>query len=301
MTIQTWKFKVNALEQEKGLRLDQLISIHTGLSRRKARTIIKIGGAQINQKRVKIASKLIADGSEVSVTHDATLGTPSDCNIPILFEDDWLLVVDKPAGMPSQGTRASDKHDLLAVLGRQRPDQKLTLQHRLDQGTSGILIIAKHPLAYLDDQFQSQAINKTYLARVAKPVVACTIDLAIGRVRGAVPTCYGCSGDLLDPKVAITKITNATIDDTKELITGCWVKIEPHTGRTHQIRVHLAHLDSPVLGDIFYGGEKSNQLWLHAWKIAFKHPVTGEELLLTAPPKRFFSSNDASTTYTTAS
>jgi len=67
------------------------------------------------------------------------------------------------------------------------------------------------------------------------------------------------------------------------------VVAEPHTGRTHQIRVHLAHLGNPVLGDAFYHGASSDQLWLHAWKLVLEHPVTGARLALTAPPTRFLA------------
>lgn len=288
MTIQTWKFKISASEQEQGLRLDQLVSTYTGLSRRRARNIIKIGGVQINQKRIKIAGKIITSNLELSVTYDDTLGMPNECDIPILFEDDWILVISKPAGMASQGTRASDQHDLMAILCRKYPDKKFAIQHRLDQGTSGILVIAKNPLGHINDQFQAQEISKTYLARVTKPIEACIVDLPIGRIQHKLPTSYGCSGDLLEPKAAITNLQPATTDDTAELVDGYWVKAEPLTGRTHQIRVHLAHIGMPVLGDTFYNGEKSNQLWLHAWKLAFKHPVTNKQLLLVAPPTRFF-------------
>jgi RluA family pseudouridine synthase len=288
MAIQTWKFKITS-EQGQDLRLDQLVSLHTGLSRRKTRAIIKIGGIQVNQKRIKVAGKIITNNSEVLVTYDSTLGIPTDPDIPILFEDDWLLIVNKPAGIASQGTRASDQHDLMAILCRKYRNQNLTLQHRLDQGTSGILAIAKHPLAYLYNQFQSQNIRKTYLARITKPIDSCSVNLPIGRIRNTLPTMYGCSGDLIDPKTAITNFIPATPNETADLTAGYWVKIEPANGRTHQIRVHLAYLERSILGDVFYGGEKSNQLWLHAWQLSLKHPVTGEQVSLTATPTRFFN------------
>ena len=294
MTVQVWKFQVGPLKQEKGLRLDQLVSMHTGLSKRKVRAIIKIGGVQINRKRIKVAGKIVTDESEISVAYNNTLGTPANYNIPILFEDDWLLIVDKPADIASQGTRASDQHDLIAMLRRQHPNQKLALQHRLDQGTSGILIVAKHPLAYLNNQFQSQEIKKTYLARITKPINTCSVNLPIGLVHGTLPTVRGCSGNLLDPKPAITDFCNAKPSDIAELVPGYWVEAKPHTGRTHQIRIHLASLDRPILGDTFYNGEKSDRLWLHSWKLALQHPVTGEQLSLTAPPNRFFINNNDS-------
>ena len=108
-------------ESEAHLRLDQLVSVRTGLSRRKAREILKLGGVQVDRKRVRVASKAVAPGTEVRVALDDSLVIPPDLAIPVVFEDRWLLVVNKPAGMPTQGTQASDRHDLLALLARQRP------------------------------------------------------------------------------------------------------------------------------------------------------------------------------------
>jgi 23S rRNA pseudouridine1911/1915/1917 synthase len=287
MTTRIWKFIV--APREESLRLDQLISLRTGLSRRKARAVLQMGGVQVARKRVRVAGRTLKAGSEVVVAHDDTLGAPPDRQVPVLFEDDWLLVVDKPAGMASQGTQASDQHDLTALLQRQRPGQVLALQHRLDQGTSGILVIAKHASAHLGSQFQARTIAKTYLARVARPLEAVSVDLPIGRLRGSQPARYGCSGDLEDPRPARTDFRPASAEESQGLLPGFWVVAEPHTGRTHQIRVHLAHLGLPVLGDGYYQGESSDQLWLHAWKLELEHPVTGARLALTAPPTRFMA------------
>jgi len=286
MTTRIWKFHVEPTEET--LRLDQLISVRTGLSRRKARAVLQMGGVQVARKRVRVAGRTLAAGSEVLVAHDDSLGIPPDFQVPVLFEDDWLLVVDKPAGMASQGTQASDQHDLTALLQRQRPNQVLALQHRLDQGTSGILVIAKQASAHLGSQFQARTIGKTYLARVARPLDPVVVDLPIGRLRGSQPARYGCTGDLEDPRPARTEFRPAG-PEASAFVPGCWVVAEPRTGRTHQIRVHLAHLGDPVLGDVFYQGEASDQLWLHAWKLELEHPVTGVRLALTAPPSRFLA------------
>jgi len=285
MTTRIWKFNVDLAEEQ--LRLDQLVSVRTGLSRRKARAALQLGGVQVARKRVRVAGRTLAVGTEVLVAYDDTLGAPPEGEVPVLFEDDWLLVVAKPAGMASQGTQASDQHDLSALLLRQRPGQPLMLQHRLDQGTSGILVLAKRAEAHLGSQFQARTIQKTYLARVSRPLEPVDVDLAIGRVRGSQPTRYGCAGDLVEPRPAQTSFRPATAEEAAGLVPGCWVVAEPHTGRTHQIRVHLAHLGHPVLGDGFYQGEASDQLWLHAWKLVLEHPVTGVRLELTAPPARF--------------
>jgi len=285
MATQSWKFTVDPAEE--GMRLDQLVSARTGLSRRKAREVLQLGGVQAHRKRIKVASKVLKAGTEVSVSVDDSLGAPLDLVVPVLFGDDFLLVVDKPAGMASQGTQASDAHDLTALLQRQRPGQFLALQHRLDQGTSGILVIAKHPSAHLGTQFQARTIAKTYLARVSRHLEPCTVDLPIGRVRNSKPARFGCTGDLLDPRPSLTEFRPATAEETGGFLPGFWVVATPHTGRTHQIRVHLSHLGAPVFGDSLYFGEKSDHLWLHAWKLSIEHPITGAPMDLVAPPGRF--------------
>jgi 23S rRNA pseudouridine1911/1915/1917 synthase len=287
MTVQNWKFIVEASEAH--LRLDQLLSVHTGLSRRKAREILKLGGVQVGKKRVRVASKEVASGVEVRVALDDALGEPPEIELSVVFEDDWLLVVNKPAGIPTQGTQASDRHDLLALLARQRPGQRLILCHRLDQGTSGVLVLAKDPKADLGPQFQERTPRKVYLARVVGPLETVAVELPIGRLRLSKPARFGCEGDLLDPKPSTTLFRPAASEEIDGLVPGDWVVAEPRTGRTHQIRVHLAFLGRPVIGDGLYGGQPSDQLWLHAWKLRVKHPVTGEELELVAAPERFKS------------
>ncbi len=285
MALRNWKFLIDATDTE--LRLDQVVAQRTGLSRRAAREALKLGGVQVDQKRVRVASRQVAVGMEIRVAVDDSLGQPPDMELPVVFEDDWLLVLNKPAGLPVQGTQASDKHDLLALLGRQRPGQKLILCHRLDQGTSGVLVLAKDKAADLGRQFQARTLQKFYLARVAEAIEACDVDLPIGRLRLSSPARYGCEGDLLEPKASLTRFRPATADETAGLVPGPWMVCEPHTGRTHQIRVHLAHLGAPVIGDGLYGGAPDEQLWLHAWKLTLQHPVTGAALELIAEPRRF--------------
>ena len=285
MAVQTWKFTVEPTEAQ--LRLDQLVSVRTGLSRRKAREVLQLGGVQVGKKRVRVASKDVAAGTEVRVAYDDALGVPPELEIPVVYEDAWLLVVNKPAGIATQGTQASDRHDLLALLARQRPGERLILCHRLDQGTSGVLVLAKDPKADLGAQFQERTLRKVYLARVSGPLEATLVAQPIGRLRLAKPARYGCEGDLLEAKPSTTQLRSATPDETRELVPGYWVVAEPKTGRTHQIRVHLAFLGLPVLGDGLYGGEASDRMWLHAWKLGLRHPVTGEALELVAEPERF--------------
>ena len=285
MGVQNWKFIVE--ESEAGLRLDQLIGARTGLSRRKAREVLKLGGVQVGRKRVRVASREVTPGIEVRVALDDALGALPDFTIPVIYEDEWLLVVNKPAGLAVQGTQASDRHDLLALLTRQRPEARLILCHRLDQGTSGVLVLAKDPKADLGPQFQGREIQKVYLARVAKPLEAQVVDRPIGRLCLSKPARFACEGDLMEPKASITTFRPLASNEAPGLAPGHWIVAEPLTGRTHQIRVHLVSLGAPVVGDQLYGGPSSDQLWLHAWKLTVRHPVTGETLIFVAEPERF--------------
>jgi RluA family pseudouridine synthase len=286
MAVQKWTFTVSAGD---ALRLDQLIAARTGLSRRAAREALKLGGVQVDRKRVRVAGRLLKAGAEVRVAFDPDLPPVPDVAIPVVYEDTWLLAVDKPAGLATQGTWASDHHDLLALLKTQRPDLKLFLHHRLDQGTSGLLLFAKDPAANpgLAAAFAGRDLEKLYLARVSAPLEACTVEAPIGRLRGADPGRFSCEGDLMDPKSARTGFRPATQEETAGLAPGVYVVARLHSGRTHQIRVHLTHLGRPILGDTLYGGEPSDRLWLHAWRLGLKHPVTGANLRLEAPPARF--------------
>lgn len=287
MTLRKWTFTVNPDDAE--LRLDQLIAKRTDLSRRAAREALKLGGVQVDRKRVKVAGKLVKPGIEVRVAFDPDLPPVPTTAIPVVFEDTWLLAVDKPAGIATQGTWATDRHDLLALLKTQRPDLSLFLHHRLDQGTSGLLVLVKDAKANkgLAEAFASRDLEKLYLARISAPLEPCTVEAPIGRLRGADPGRFGCEGDLMEPKSARTDFRPATAEETEGLVPGHYVVARIHTGRTHQIRVHLAHLGRPVLGDALYGGAASDRLWLHAWQLGLKHPVTGADLRLEAPPLRF--------------
>ncbi|HZU52266.1 MAG TPA: RluA family pseudouridine synthase [Holophagaceae bacterium] len=287
MALQRWTFTVDA--SDAGLRLDQLIAARTGLSRRQAREVLQVGGVQVERKRVRVASKFIKPGHEVRVAHDPDLPKPPDIEVPIVFEDAWLLAVDKPADIPTQGTWASDQHDLQAMLRKQRPDLKLFLHHRLDQGTSGLLVFAKDAAANpgLTKQFTEGGVRKSYLARTSEPLAPCTVDKPVGRIRHADPGRFGCEGDLIDPRAAQTDFEAVPEGALATLEAGHWILAKPRTGRTHQIRVHLANLDRPILGDRLYGGAASDRLWLHAWRLSLAHPVTGAPLELEAPPARF--------------
>ncbi|MCL1894297.1 MAG: RluA family pseudouridine synthase [Holophagaceae bacterium] len=277
-TRQSWCFIV--VPEEAGQRLDQIIPARTGLSRRKVREIIKLGGVQLNHKRIKIAGRIPDIGAKINVNLDNSLGDIPTFAPSILFEDEWILVANKPSGIPTQGTRASDKHDFFSVTQKAFANQKLYLTHRLDSGTSGILLLAKGAKAAdeLGRLFRNHKIKKTYLAATSRPMEPCSLDKPVGRIKDSKPARFGCEGDLVDIKSATTNFYRA--DSMEDTVNDAhWLIAEPLTGRTHQIRVHLAHLGYPVIGDVFYGGRPSHRLWLHAWKLELVHPLTNEALI----------------------
>jgi len=278
-----WHFIVDP--NEAGQRLDQIVSARTGLSRRKAREILKFGGVQINCRRVRVAGRIPASGAEIRVTLDSSLGPEPNIKPEVLFEDDWILALNKPSGIPTQGTQASDRHDFFAVARRCYAGQNLYLVHRLDTGTSGILLLAKGAGAAdtIGRAFREHHVKKTYLAAIPGNLEPCALEMPIGRIPNTRPVRFGCAGSLFDVKPAITSFYPVGTPITPfgtELPDANWVTAMPLTGRTHQIRVHLAHLGNPVIGDVFYGGLPSSRLWLHAWKLELPHPVNGEPIMI---------------------
>jgi len=211
--------------------------------------------------------------------------------LAIVYEDDALLVVNKPAGMVVHPAAGHATGTLVnAVLGH-APDLVVGnagrpgIVHRLDRDTSGLIIIAKQDdaLRKLQHQFATRTVHKTYLALV---------DGNVSVVQGQIEASLG-----RDPKDR-KKFAVVTLPGAREAVTVFRVveslsdytllQVEPQTGRTHQIRVHLAFIHHPVVGDEVYGRTRRNALglerqFLHAWRIAFEHPVTGARLELTAP------------------
>jgi len=230
------------------MRLDQAVASRFNISRRKARELIAAGRVLVNARPVRVASREVADDDLRTVEE-----LPQ---IPLLkLTDDWLAV-DKPAGLPVQPPRdraAISLEEILRVEYRE-----IYLVHRLDTRTSGVVVFARNraAAARLSALFASRAIRKTYLAVVAGAIEPQTIDTPI------------------EGKEAITIVRPR--DDGL-------VEAEILTGRTHQIRIHLASIGHPVAGDRRYGGPPAPRLMLHAWKL--EHDELGA---IVAPPPAVF-------------
>jgi 23S rRNA pseudouridine1911/1915/1917 synthase len=270
-----------------------------GLSRARIQQLIKDGQVTLAGKPVR-ASQLVREGEQIAVTiPDLTEPTTAPEPIPldIVYEDEDLLVINKPAGLvvhPAPGHQGGTLvnallyhvQDLSGVGGERRPG----IVHRLDRGTSGLMVVAKHDQAHeaLARQFHEREVEKEYIALVWGTVQAGRrIDLPIGR--DPVHR-QKMSARARRARTAVTRVTRAVTVKGLSL-----VRVAIHSGRTHQIRVHLSAIGHPIVGDPLYGGvhrripgdlralARLDHPFLHAARLAFAHPRDGRRLEFAAP------------------
>ena len=273
------------------VRLDIYLStkFDTTISRSLWQKYIKAGYVSVNNKVVTTPK------FEVDETDEIALNLPekeqADVDLPILYEDDDVIVVNKPSGLLTHAKGGLSDEPTVAEIIRPKTSfatdtDRPGIVHRLDRDTSGLLIIAKNPesAAHLQRQFAERTAKKTYIAITdGKPKLnAAKIDLPIGRNPSA-PSTFR-----IDPngKPAQTTYHVLTENDTQSL-----VELKPTTGRTHQLRVHLAHLNAPILGDRVYGKSSDCRMMLHAQKLEITLPSGERKVFEAAIPdefKRFF-------------
>ncbi len=204
--------------------------------------------------------------------------------IPILYEDDDILAVDKPEGLAAIPERTGQGGSLFEILCGQR-DERLFIVHRLDKDTSGVILFARNAETHrwLNRQFEARAVVKTYLALV-HGVVADDGGMIDQPLRQ-----FGSGRVAVDPQRGKPSTTEFRV--TRRFRSYSLVEARPRTGRRHQIRVHLYHLGHPIAGDPLYGDKVAQQdfarLMLHAWKLAMPLP-SGRTLTFEAPiPESF--------------
>lgn len=283
--------EITFVVEDSGERLDKLILPHVeDLSRSQIQSLIKDGYVRVDGDTVKPGVKL-RGGETVTVTLPETEETPElqpeDVDLTVVFEDDDLAVIEKPAGMVTHpGAGHSDGTLVNAMIARwpqiaamDDPDGRNGIVHRLDKDTSGLMVIAKNEVALADlmAQFHNRTVEKTYLALLERTPKTHNgrIDAPIGR----------------DPKqrkrMAVIRegreaITEFTVMDTNFEHGQALVEFKLLTGRTHQIRVHAAFIGCPIVGDRIYGYRKQRtrmkRNFLHASRLIFDHPFTGERL-----------------------
>ena len=201
--------------------------------------------------------------------------------LDVVYEDQWLMVINKPSGLLSVPGRESRLSVWSVVRQHYADSEDWALAHRLDMGTSGLLIICKtrESFALMQGQFAARQVSKTYIALLEGtiPEKRGTISLPLRADPLDRPR------QLVDMEFGKPAVTDYEVLSVENGITR--IQLHPHTGRTHQLRVHCAHQDGlgvPILGDDLYGHGGKDRLYLHAEKITFCHPVTCEQMTLCA-------------------
>lgn len=263
--------------EDAGLRLDQVLAARVpGLSRRKARALIDLGGVFLDRSRVKVAGRTVKPGQEVVAVIGAAFERATkevgrearardEAELPkhrVVFADADLVVVEKPAGLLTAPTPESDRGNLARLLSDELGARMLVV-HRLDLGTSGLLVFARSEEANraLAEVFRTHAVERAYLAALAGNVA-------------------------WDERTVTEPIAGKTAESHFRVLerfggAATLARCSLKTGRTHQIRLHARHLGHPVLGDSQYGEATAHdppRMALHAAVLGFAHPRSGEAL-----------------------
>lgn len=285
------KLSLEAKKQDEGQRIDQFLALRGGISRGQARRYLERGAVWVDGQRVKIASRPVRDAQKIEVfleeggRSEPTSGTFGPERV--LFQDEDLIAVDKPVGVPAQATLSTDQGNLVtlvsALVGRD-----VGLVHRLDLETTGVTVFAKNKPATsaLAEAFRVGTAHKRYLAvAVGTLPDEGRVDLPIspdGRRWGKFRALEGGK---------VPAATRYKVLARKGAV--CAVELFPETGRTHQIRVHLKALGAPLAGDDLYGGPAevdlpggklaAGRVMLHARSLEIPHPRTGTVVRFEAP------------------
>lgn len=275
------------------------------LSRVKAGALVRAGAVLVNGRIVRKPAHLLHPGDRVAVTADGARAsedhvTPHDLQLKILYEDDACLVIEKPAGIamhPASGLKKDEPtilHGIAALFAKKHLPfaASSVLVHRLDRDTTGCLLIAKTPQAHaaLQKQFKDRTIGKTYLAIVAGVPAEreAHIDAPIGRHVNQRTKMSVLGAAAARGAQTTYRVLSASADAA---LLAC----DLHTGRTHQIRVHMSAIGHPVIGDAAYASSESLQLaeqkrisglCLHAWRLTFDSPATHDRIAVLCSPPR---------------
>jgi 23S rRNA pseudouridine1911/1915/1917 synthase len=282
-------------EEQHGMRVDSaLVQLVSEFSRSYLKQLIEQGSARLNgQVVVKVASKVkVGDllAIDLQATPQSQAFQPEKVDFEVIFEDEHLLVINKPVGLvvhPAPGNWRGTllngllERDLKAVLL-----PRAGIVHRLDKDTSGLMVVARTRLVMdaLVEKIAAREVNRLYLALGNRPWSGPKerdVSESIGRdprnrLRMAVVSLDNQNG----------KTAKTTFKLLQNCEQGCLVLCRLHTGRTHQIRVHMAHLGHPLVADSVYGGMQAagmSRQALHAEQLAFEHPITGQAMHFVAP------------------
>jgi 23S rRNA pseudouridine1911/1915/1917 synthase len=280
-----------------GERLDRVVALVTGRSRTEAAALVDGGAVAVGDTVVTTRSHRVSEGDPVEidlpeVTGDTRPAPDPAVAVAVVYEDADLVVVDKPAGLvvhPGAGREGGTLvNGLLArypeIAGVGQPDRP-GIVHRLDKGTSGLLLVARSPRAYdaLVAMLSARAVDRHYRALVWGIPESPTglVDAPVGRSsRDRTRMAVTVAGRDARTRYEVVRSYHEPVE-----VTELACKLE--TGRTHQIRVHLRSIGHPVVGDARYGGDRQSlpvaRPFLHAGRLGLDHPVTGEPLTFTSP------------------
>ncbi|HSX43369.1 MAG TPA: RluA family pseudouridine synthase [Candidatus Saccharimonadales bacterium] len=272
------------LEISRAQRLDQkVVELIPELSRGFASRLIEDGKVTVNGTPQTKAGYKLRGGDDVAVDYDISqLADIPEIDLPVIYEDDDCVVINKPIGVLSHSKGTFNPEATVATWLRSRlkglSGERGGIVHRLDRATSGVMICAKTPeaLSWLQKQFATRNVHKTYLAVITGTMdpAEAIIDMPIERNPKAPATFrVGMQG-----KHATTAYRVLEGNGTHSL-----VELRPETGRTHQLRVHLNHQHHPIVGDILYGGEPANRLYLHAAELELTLLAGHERKVFKAP------------------
>lgn len=276
-----------------GERLDLwMTGAFPDMSRKMAKKLIDAGAVAVNGRIERMANRLLSVGEKVEFREEPKSPPEKAPRLTRLWSDDWLTAIDKPPGLVSGPTKDPGR-PYAEKLAKLAFGNDLTLLHRLDRDTSGVLIFGRSKAANgaLLEAFRKREIFKRYLAICAGKTASEFSDVChLREVEGSRVVVTGAGG-------ARAETAFRTIASARGFSL---VEARPKTGRMHQIRVQLARLGHPIAGDSVYGGAAAvagangemavGRQMLHAWKIAFAHPATGEDVTVTSPPPDDFKS-----------
>ena len=280
--------RFNVADEDAGSRLDRALASRSEIASRSVAERLLHEGAVLVDGIVRPKSHRLAAGSliEIELPSDTERLQPQPATVPVVFEDEHLVVVDKPAGLtvhPGAGARSGTLAGQLLTLGARGGDDldRPGIVHRLDRETSGLLVVARSEQAFesLREAIRRHEVERRYLALVRGRPRSRTgrIDAPIGRDRRD-PTRRSLDTD--EPRDAVTHF------EVLETMTAhALLDVRLETGRTHQIRVHLAAIDLPVSGDAQYGVKGDLGLerqFLHAHRLRFPHPIMSDEVAVSS-------------------
>ena len=288
---------IEVSEDEAGQRIDNyLLARLKGVPKSHVYRILRSGEVRINSRRAE-ASQKVAAGDRIRIPPVRVAERGEDVaaphfRLPIVYEDDALVAIDKPSGIAVHGG-SGVAHGVIESLRSMRPQARfLELVHRLDRETSGVLLVAKKraSLVALHEMMRTRDMDKRYLVGVSG-----RFRNELQRVSLALAKRVDKAGD---KRVSVSASGQEAQTVFRRIARGAefsLLEAELLTGRTHQIRVHLSHLGHPVLGDDKYGNFELNKrlrkeglkrMFLHAASLRFAHPLTGAEMKLEAPLPR---------------